>query len=450
MRRSWGRVIVGTRLEKQVADRFLPVWSLLITKGLRNGDGWMIETGKVAHKAANALVRRFLLSDADSLFLLDSDADIGPNFLSEFRDWEPGKEYDALQAFYCQRGWPPASVWFKRSGGGQFMRKLLVAGQHDDITEDVALVGTHCALFRREIFETMCNSHPEVPIERFDWFYYPRHNPDGEDTALSLEAGELGYRLGATTHVKAGHISSVVTGWETYQDYIQVSGVLAQAYHHTELLQALGAFVGKSSEELSSLMARGLDSDIWKGVESASQAREFYGTPGTQYLIDLLAWNTTETYQELLKDLQSVRDKRVLVVGPGLGSEIAVLKDRNHVDTFELPGALREFQHFRFPDVFQYKPARLADVGFVKDYYDLVVMIDVVEHIHPDEFDEEMEWISTAARHGAIFYFHNQFGMQDKYPMHYNNSIAFERWTYVQGLEKVKVTQSGAEIWRKP
>lgn len=220
MAKSWGKILVGTRLEKQVDSAFVPVWCELITQGLRKGDAWAIVRDRIAHRASNDLVRKLLKSDCDTLFMVDSDADFAPTLLGEFRDYEPGWAYDALQAFYTRRGWPPEPIWITHSGDGRFLNNVVV---NPDAVADVAVIGTHCALFRREIFERMCAERPDVPIEQFDWFYYPRHGIETEDTMLSAEAARLGFRLGATTHVRAGHISRVIVGWESYTDWLKIN-----------------------------------------------------------------------------------------------------------------------------------------------------------------------------------------------------------------------------------
>ncbi len=71
---NWGRICVGTRLEKQVDSRFFKCWTNLVMKGLRKGDGVLVVDDKVAHQASNALAREFLKTDCDTLFMIDSDA----------------------------------------------------------------------------------------------------------------------------------------------------------------------------------------------------------------------------------------------------------------------------------------------------------------------------------------------------------------------------------------
>ncbi len=58
--RDWGRIAVGTRLEKVVESLFVKCWSELISKGLRKGDCYLMVSDLVAHKASNELVRAFI------------------------------------------------------------------------------------------------------------------------------------------------------------------------------------------------------------------------------------------------------------------------------------------------------------------------------------------------------------------------------------------------------
>lgn len=220
--RDWGRIAVGTRLEKMVENRFVAVWSNLISRGLRKGDGYLIAADLPAHKASNELVRRFLKTDCDSLMLLDSDADVGVGFVSELRDLEPGHAFDVLQAFYVRRGWPPEAIWFQKHGE-DYVNCLVTA---NNITVEVAGIGTHAVLIRREVFVGMVG---RADPETFEWFWYPRGEKMSEDIAFSKGARAAGFRLGATTAVKAGHISRVTTGWETYQEYIAINGTEASA-----------------------------------------------------------------------------------------------------------------------------------------------------------------------------------------------------------------------------
>lgn len=426
MTKDWGKILLATRLEKQVEARFVIVWSDLIKSGLRPGDQFHMVSGYVAHKALNSIVRTFLKNtDCDTLLTLDSDAIVEPDFISRFRDYEPGWEYDALQAFYIRRGWPPQAIWMRRNVLGMMTDEWVF---DDDTVADVDIVGTHCCLFRREMLEKMLGDND---IDEFEWFFYPRHKEASEDAAWSLEAREQGFRLGATTHVKAGHLASLNVTWDTYHDYLHASGNAALIRRYENLALEISKFTG---EDPNMIVAKSLETsanvrDPWlkQPPQTADEVRGFYGQKENGYLYDLLYWNCQPVYQRMINPLAEYKGKKALVIGSGLGIEAEILAGANEVDVFELPGVLRDFGQHRLGNIVNWLPGdRLQDAPLGK--YDLIVALDVLEHVHPDEFPAFMQTINNALSNGGALYAHNNWGQQEFYPMHYDNSAIYEDW----------------------
>lgn len=448
--KPWGTILVGTRLGKLVDPTFFMRWTMLVMRGLRKGDGVCPVKDRVAHVAANDIVRFFLKTSHDTLFLLDSDADIDPGFLDRFRDFEPGWEYDALQAFYTTRHWPPRAVWFETSPLGDTIQGMVT---EDGVTQDVPLVGAHALLVRREVFEAMLDASPGVPEKEFDWFYYPRHRKGTEDTGFSMDARALGFRLGATTAIKAGHVGQMIYGWDTYQEYLDLSGTRARNAEFKRLCRLVGEYTGEEPEIVEAKALRGSHNvrQAWEARRpaSADEVRAFYDDAGNGYLYDLCLWNTSDGYQELLAPLKHVRGARALVVGAGIGGEIEALKARNEVDYFEPGEALNDFLHHRFrrdhDRVFCLHANRLDELADKRaGKYDLIVAIDVIEHVHPSEIDSFLEAVGCMLGPEGVLYAHNNFGEQDKYPMHYDHSGKFAAWLALAGLEK-----EGEYVYRK-
>lgn len=450
--KGWGKIAIGTRLEKMVDAVFLERWSNLISKGVRAGDGYIIEKDKVAHQAANGLVRRFLKTPADTLFMLDSDADIDWNFLNEFRDYEEGWKYDLFQAFYTRRGWPPEAIWYKRLPTGELQQCLVF---DDDFTQDVAGIGTHCCLIRREVFEKLLGDNDP---ETFEWFFYPRNVKESEDMAFSKEAIEAGFSAGATTHLKAGHITRVTTGWDTYQEFLELSGNRQRAVDYRKLVAQIAAFTNESEVKVEHKIIRGSENvrKAWekqtplptsplstKGERSPKEVRSFYGNENNGYLYDLAAWNFSPGYMAMTEGFKNSIGKRVLIVGCGIGGEAVQLVQGNAVDIFELPGVLKRFSEKRLDGKARFlEGSTLLDARLEK--YDLIVMVDVLEHIHPDEFKGVMDLLSGRLLPEGEFFIHANFGEQDKYPMHFDNHLEFEAWEKRWGLK-----QEGDYTWRR-
>jgi 2-polyprenyl-3-methyl-5-hydroxy-6-metoxy-1,4-benzoquinol methylase len=441
--KDWGRILVSTRLEKQVSPRFFQSWTALIKTGLRQGDGFYSVAGKVAHKAQNEVVRNFLKTECDTLLTLDSDADVAPTFLEDFRSYEAGFAYDILQAFYPRRGWPPRAIWMKRNALGQMMECFVT---NPDMVQDVDMVGTHCCLFRREVFTTMLGDNDP---ETFDWFFYPRHDSASEDGAFSFEAQAAGFRLGATTAIRAGHVTEVTTSWESYQDYLRVTGRLPLLERYSELAKMIADFTGESVDMVVAKAAMGSENvrEAWQTLQpnNANSERAFYGSADNGYLYDLLSWNCTPFYEQILAPLRGISGQRVLVIGAGLGTEADVMAEHNKVDVYELPGTLKDFSMKRLGKRVNWLHGEtLADVAGDDTYgeYDLIVAIDTLEHIHPNELPTVLAAIDDMMAYGGALYAHNNFGQQDIYPMHYDHSGYFEAWCALMGL-----VQEGANLW---
>ena len=442
---DWGRILVSTRLEKQITPRFFQSWSQLIARGLRQGDGFYSVSGMVAHKAQNDVVRHFLQTECDTLLTLDSDADVAPTFLDDFRGYEAGFAYDILQAFYPRRGWPPRAIWMKRNALGEMMECFVT---DPDTVQDVDMVGTHACLIRREVFVRMLG---DADPATFEWFYYPRHQEHSEDGAFSAEAQAAGFRLGATTAVRAGHVSEITTSWESYQEYLTLSGRTPLIARYNALAHQIAAFTGETPEMVVAKAAGGSNNvrNAWEQATpgDADAVRAFYGSRDNGYLYDLLAWNCTPLYERLLAPLRGISGQRVLLVGAGLGTEADVMADHNQVDVFELPGVLREFGQWRLGHRVSWLGGDTLGETFDPHYddeYDLIVAIDTLEHVHPDDLPGVLDVMAAMLKATGSLYAHNNWGQQELYPMHYDHSDYFTAWCNAEGL-----VQRGDNLWAR-
>lgn len=450
MTQGWGKIMIGVRLEKMVESSFFRTWSRLLTQGMRSGDMWEMTEGMTAYAGANTLVRNLLKSPCDTLLLLDSDAEVSGDFLEEFRNYEPGWDYDALQAWYPRRGWPPESIWFKEDGQGNLHNCVVL---EKDQTEDVAFIGTHAVLIRRRVFEKMLG---EEDPNKFDWFFYPRHQVMTEDAAFSYEARKVGARLGATSHVRANHISHLSVGWDSYQEYLQSSGQMDQVYALETLITLLHDFTHEDFDTVSAKIALGGKpvKEMWEKIspKTPDEKREFYGREDSQYLWDLAKWNHSLPYIRLMQELQMSPAKRPLVIGAGLGSEIEALRVRMgspEVWYYELPGVLRSFCEQRFSKdafVHQYIGKTLEEaLTMTTDQFDLVVAVDTFEHMDANEMIKVLDLLDEHLSPGGALFAHNTWGQQDLYPMHENHSEEFSTW-----ISQHSYQEMSDHIWQKP
>lgn len=208
--KPWGRILYATRLEKYVLAQHFRSAIRMVAEGLRPGDRCAEIEGKLPSYAANFLARVLLQSDCDSILFVDSDADFTSDTLDKLRDLKDGWNFDIFQPFVTGRRWPPLPVWLVDDPDRKFRMKEI---RDPNLTEEVAGVGLHFTLMRREIFDDPRLTHP--------WFAFP---PDAEengseDLTFCMKARDLGYSIGATSKVRVGHWGDTVYGWETLQGY---------------------------------------------------------------------------------------------------------------------------------------------------------------------------------------------------------------------------------------
>lgn len=463
--RDWGKICVTTRLEKQVEAEFVASWTGLLMAGLRKGDAVRLTRGKVAHVAQNENVRAFLLeTECDTFLSLDSDADFPSDFLERFRMYAPGWEFDLFQAFHLRRAWPPEAIWLTYNKAGDFIEQQLLLGRGE---MELGLVGTHCALIRREVFVKIYETHGKpqgIPLEEFEWFTYPRHKQMSDEAQFSHEARQLGFRLGGTTEVRLDHITRRSIGWNEYQEHLTHTHAHARADYYLKLSQMVADFTGEPVDVVQAKALEGSKNvrDAWEKAKphTAEEARRFYGDKDNGYLYDLLAWNWGEVYWKIIAGLDKYHGKTALVVGAGLGTEVERLKTDNTVLIYELEGILTKFLEERFScpvgkitqnktggsiAIFEHQPFKeLAWPGY-KFSFDLIVAIDTLEHIHPDEIESTLRALDDLLAPGGVLYVHNNFGEQDKYPMHYDHTAIFEAWLKAGKYERISQYE-----YRKP
>jgi hypothetical protein len=243
-----------------------------------------------------------------------------------------------------------------------------------------------------------------------------------------------------------------VTGWETYQEYLDLSGTKRRTNRFIELAEMVAQYTGETRDQV---MLKALDGG--KNVQQAWEARQpknpqqvsgFYGLPDSGYFYDLVGWNASEFYETIVAGLREMDGENALVVGAGIGGEIAALTERNFVDVFELPGALREFCQKRFAedDSVRFLGGNTLPeaLELARGVYSLVVAVDVIEHIHPQVFDATMDALAGAILPGGALYCHNNFGQQELYPMHYDHAERFAAW-----CKRHSFSQESEFVWRK-
>ena len=446
---DWGKVLVATRYQPYLPAHTCESLIGLVQFGMRPGDQRDFVYTKTMHKAANVLVRKLLQTDCDSICFIDSDAIFGTQALEELRSDPAGWEYDVLQAFTVKRGWPPEPMFMvemmdqprgpDRQRGTYFTTQIPISENHIYPGEDPyrIAVSLHFTLIRRSLLQHM--TEPAGPTFTY-WFEYVRDN--GEDINFSIKANALGARLGMSTRLKVGHVSEVITGWDTMVDYYDrkfavQSGEspasmdrIAAYFQSTASLSALVAeYTGETAETVFQRAITGglAVADRWRTTDprTPAQVKNFYGDTH-EYLYDLIKWNTSPAFQRMLTALAGIHDQYVLEIGGGLGTMSEFLAaHNNHVDYYDLPGVLRDFAAWRFKRLDGRIPAITLQPHLpINGVYDLIVAVDTLEHIHPGEIHDTLESIARLLHPTGTLFAHNNWSQDnDAYPQHFDHSV---------------------------
>lgn len=473
---GWGKVLLVTRYQPQCASYFCESWAGLIEYGLREGDRRDFAFSKTMHWAANDMARALLKTDCDSICFIDSDAVFGSDALEELRSDPDGWGYDVLQAFTVKRGWPPEPMFLvempdqprlgKARRGTHFTTQLpmdkdyIYPGQGESYRIACSL---HFTLIRRALFERMLEADgPEFTY----WFEYLQDM--GEDINFAKKAHAIGAKFGMSTRLKVGHWSEMTTGWDTMVDYyhrkmeVETGAAPASldgyaAFHQgiAALSDLVAGYTGETRQAVYEKVIGGpglVIADKWERTkpQTPEAVKFFYGqTP--EYLYDLVRWNASPHYQKLLKQFEGVSGEKVLEIGGGLGTLAEYLAvNGNEVHYHDLPGNLRDFAEWRFNRLNGYRQNIVmfgaVYPGFAENLYDRVVAVDVLEHVHPEEFEGLCEALVMALKPGGMLFAHNTWDKHGgMYPFHFDHSGKWEEFVKRSGLKP-----AGEFAWKKP
>lgn len=216
---TWGKIAVGCRIAKHPEALFFTSWTGLIAGGLRDGDEILTpSTSMPAHWASDALARAFLLSECDSLLMIDDDMAFDPLDLERLRTHEANHAYDITFAFCTTRTLPPKPVMMRlaaeqpgKFGGENF---YTVDRFTDGSVVPVDAVGLAFTLIKRHVFGAMMTVGETI---NQSYFFTYGNGRETDDIPFCRRARELGFTMGVDTAVKIEHIGAIPIGWRHLQ-----------------------------------------------------------------------------------------------------------------------------------------------------------------------------------------------------------------------------------------
>lgn len=161
----------------------------------------MQTSGTTIARKRNECVARFLATDDEWLFFLDSDMEPPPNIIPRLlaRD----KDVIAGLAFARVHPFPPAAGYI-RDGEFAFLADL----DPQNPVREVDWVGAACLLIRRRVLEQLTTRPDE------SWFEANEEDA-GEDVAFCRKAKAAGFTVWVDTSVSVGHLGLTSISFES-------------------------------------------------------------------------------------------------------------------------------------------------------------------------------------------------------------------------------------------
>jgi hypothetical protein len=289
--------------------------------------------------------------------------------------------------------------------------------------QECDVVATPAMLIHRNVFETL-----PPP-----WFFYdyedmgPEMNRHTEDLGFCNKVRAAGIKIYCDTSITTPHMRSGSVDGRTWQSWKQT--------HPDEYADPVIEKKARAIAERLNLTTEQMEAKVkqasvnvkasWDKAnpQTREQVERWYGSEDSGYFFDLLYWNLTPLYKSIVEPLKEIKGKNVLVIGPGIGGEIdALVKGGNAISVYDVPGALLDF-------VRDYYGEKINIPVYISGDHDLIVAVDVIEHIHPAGLASFLNSLLHALDTGGSLYCHCNFVMQDIYPMHYaENEQPFREW----------------------
>lgn len=324
----------------------------------------------------------------------------------------------------------------------------------DDSLKDVDAVATGIIAIHRSVFEKM----------RPPWFEY-RAGATSEDLMFCWMAK---HKYEIPVHcdfaVISGHYAWQPMGQAQFRTLHEGRGINMTTYTRSQAIVWLSKYAGLSMAKAKLKIEKGnahMVGDYWnkrmKGKEGDAKAvSRFYHWKrvGELYLIELLHWNFTMTFTNIRKQLQNVRDARILELGAGIGTVAMQLAIQNNVVAAVEPNDyLRGFIEYRWDAMKKDMVGKLGEMTPVKTWmdeaqdgsFDVVVSFDTFEHIPEAELRTTLFHIHRVLPIGGRLIYHANFKQQELYPMHFDYSDDWGQWLNELGfihlsmMEAVKV-----------
>lgn len=458
-----GKVYVGIPRERiyltQFVDNRDAILARIQFKGLASG--YFQAEGHRVDRNRDRIVKEFLAQESkpEWLLMLDTDMEHPVDIAERLIRWQKpivgglyfhrGHSHDPfafrngpkLKDEYGRenRTWAPMRdevyQWIMDANLPLRDGSVVIDGMDEKALIECDAVATGAILIHRTVLETM-----QMPIFEYWAGGY------SEDLTFCADAKEkYGFPVYCDLSTISGHYSWVPMGQVQFRMQYENRGINLTSYTKRMAGKWYSDFFGISLDEALAMIEEGsghVVGDLWQatfGDRKVSRVEEeaFYRSEetGQHYIMELLHWNFTGTYNQLRQMLTPLRQNDIINFGAGIGSEaLQLIIQKNNVLAVEINPILRDFICLRYDDLKEMVETNLGKFSVVgeewmekvpDESFDGVVALDVLEHLPEKDLRLVIKHFGRALRQGGHLYYHANWGQQDLYPMHHNFSAVW-------------------------
>jgi 2-polyprenyl-3-methyl-5-hydroxy-6-metoxy-1,4-benzoquinol methylase len=453
-----GKIFVGIPRERVFIPTFVDNRDALLAQLQRAGRGvgfYQSESHRV-DRNRDSIVKHFLELESKPEWLLQIDTDMEHPHTAPERLAAHGKPI--VGALYFHRGKKHDPFVFQRGPDGpdrwgnvqmkwepmrdevfDFLEKFNIPMQDGSLTIDNVdyntliecdAVATGCLLIHREVLETM-----EPP-----WFQYVTEGYSEDLWFCNKAKYDYDIPIYCDISTICGHYHWTPMGQAQFRQVYRNFGVNGTTYSKPYAAHLLSEVLDVPEDKALQMIQSGNASmvgDYWlsKKPETEDEVNAFYDDPhtGKLYLIELLHWNQSESFETIRRGLVPFRQLEILEVGGGIGTVAMQLAlQRNNVTMIEPNDLLREFSKVRWNELRGNLWGDIGEITMTKqleiepEKYDVAVALDTLEHLPKQTLLETLNNIWQSLKPGGVLAFHANFAQQDLYPMHFDYSDEWE------------------------
>jgi len=466
-----GHVYIGIPRERLYIPEFVDCRDKILINLSRQGigSGYFQAAGHRVDKNRDRIVESFLTAEdkPEWLLMLDSDMEHPEEIANRLMKWNKpivgalyfhrGDTHDPFVFKYVGRrpdafgrmshSWAPLRdlvyKFLSESSVPMADGSFAVQNPPFDPLIECDAVATGAMLIHRSVLEKM-----KKPIFEYEEMAI------SEDLMFCRKAKEDGFPIYCDLSTICGHYAFVPMGQAQFRVIHEMRGVRLTTYSQQDAWVDISECLEIPVDEAKAMVLNGnahMVGEYWNVVnpQTPEEVAKFYEdeATGRRYIIELLYWNNSSGFQQMRSQLKGVRDVRVLDIGAGIGSiAIQMELQSNKVTAVEPNATLIKFAQFREKKLYA---AMMEEptIKWINSYewykqlenesFDIVTAFDVIEHIPMSELEIVVKEISRILAHNGRFVFHNNFGQQEIYPMHYDHSEKWQQMIKDAGLVQI-------------